>query len=662
MTARRSGLGGFLLSGLVVAMVLVAGPVAAQPARERSVGDRAAAYRTARASAGGFLLSPLTVTERLLARRPTVVLDIRGRSRYRTAHLRGARSVPLSAVLGGGRIGRVRHGTPVVVVDDDGTTAIEAMVVLRMAGVPAYAMTGGMNQLRRLLADPDALPDSSSVARRLPAARSLIVGTAAGRPAGGGAGRLLPLLAIAVLVLLIGAVAQVLRSRGQARRGRLAEAVSLIERDEPEELQRAVPLLEAALQGTLRSRERAEARFSLAFTLAKLGAYRLASETLNEPGPARGSAGKMRALDLWLNVKRGLDDQAIERYEEANGSADSDGVRRAMLVAYVRHGRRLVESGELEKGLESFRKAESLRRPGDPWHHHATDPGIAVGVMALLQGRLQEAQYRFRQVVQDGAQGDRSTLEARIGELLCDWRMRNDSTRHRASRPRLDDDLGSLIEEARAQQTDRQLLCGLLLWHAANRIRDWGDRPALDGLPLAECQELERRLDQVRALDPDLGDAHLLGGLVGWLFGEEGAERNRAFEALRTARALGVSVPEVLVLVGEAAEGPASPAGRFSPLAEDDPDHSIDGTAPVTVAELESRGRLAWRRAAALRSRLSDDERLSGLWREIDRLLAELEQTLRRLGDGAADLIQLERQLAVRTSELQLLDDQEAAG
>lgn len=644
MTARPARVGRLVLAGLVAALLLVPGPAAAQPARERSVGDRAAAYRAARARAGGFLLSPVAVTERLRARRPTLVVDVRARNRYRTAHLRGARSVPLSAALGG-RIGRVRGGSPVVVVDDDGTAAIEAMVVLRLAGVPAYAMTGGMDRLRRL-----------------PAANALIVGPAAGRPAaGGGIGRLLLPLGIVLLGLLVGAGALASWSRARARRRRVAEAVSLIERDEPDELQRAVPLLEAALEGRLQSRERAEASFSLAYALARLGAYRSASDTLDQLGAGRRGTGKVRALDIWLKVRRGQDEQAVERFEEAEGPVEGDGVRRAVLVAYVRRGRRLVESGEVDKGLESFRKAERLRRPGDPWHDQGTDPGIAVGVMALLQGRLPEAQYRFREVVADHVQGDRSTLEARIGELLCDWRMRNDPTRHRGFRSRLDGDLGSLIEEAHAQQADPRLLAGLLLWHAANRIRDWRDRPALDGLPLAERQELERRLDQVRALDPDLGDVHLLGGLVGWLFGEDGPERNRAFEALRTARALGVSVPEVLVLVGAAAEDPAAPADRFSPLAEDDRDHPSDGT-PVTMAELESRGRLAWRRAATLRSRLSGDERLSGLWQEIDQLLGELEHALRRLGDGAADLIRLERQLAVRTSELRFPDDQEAAG
>ena len=662
MTAtRRPALRRIVLIGLLAVLPLDATVAAAQPARERPVDERVASYRAARARARGFLLPPLAVTERLLARRATVVLDVRSRSRFRAFHLRGARSVPLAAALAGQRIGRVRDATPVVVVDDDGTAAIEAMVVLRLAGLRAYAMAGGMNRLRRLLANPDALPEDSPVARRLPAARALIVGTAPGRPRPAGGGRLGLLLAIGFLVLVVGVVAFVLLIRARTRRRRLAEAVSLIEHDEPDELAKAVPLLEDAIEGGLSSRERAEARFGLAYALARLGGYRQASEVLDEAGTARSRDRRARALDLWLKVKRGLDDKAVELFEAADGGIDGDGVRRAMLVAYVRRGRRLVESGEVDRGLESFRRAERLRRPGDPWHDNAADPGIAVGVMALLQGRISEARYRFEEVGKARAtQGSPPALEAWIGELLCDWRMRNDPGRRGSSSRRFDDELGALIEQARAQQADRGLLSGLLLWHAASLVREWRDRPALDGLPRAERQELERRLEQVRAIDPDVGDAHLLGGLVGWLFGEDGPERSHAFEALGTARDLGVNVPEVLVLVGDAPSAPAGPAGRFRPLGEDDAGWAGEGAAPMTVAELESRGRLAWRRAAASRPRLRGDERLSELWQEIDRLLGELEGALRRLGDGAADVARVERQLAVRTSELQFPDEQGA--
>lgn len=658
MTPRRRRV---VLLGLLVTLLLDATGAVAQPARERPVGERAAAYRTARARAGGFLLSPLAVTERLLTRRPTVVVDVRRRSRFETFHLRGARPVPLATVLEGRDVRPVRAGTTLVVVDDDGTSAIEAMVVLRLAGVRAFAMSGGMDRLRRLLANPDAVPQRSPVARRLPEARALLVGSAAGAGGDGSAGgaRWLGLLLVAVVLVALLAAALVVWRAARARRQRLALAIRQIDRDEPQSLRDAVFTLQDALEGGLRPRERTEARFALAYAMARLGAYPQASEALEGADP---KDGKVLALDLWLKVRQGLDDKAVERYEDA-ASVPDDSARRAMLVAYLRRGRRLAAVNDVDEALESFERAGRLRRPGDPWRDDAPDPRIAVGVMALLEGRLSEARYRFEQAgeSQGHEHQGRLGLEARIGELLCDWRMRNDPDQRGRYRRSFDDDLGVLVEEARAAGADRPLLCGLLLWHAASRIRGWRDLPVLDGLPRAERDLLRQRLDKVREIDPELGDAYLLGGVVALLFGEDGSERDEAFEALRQARELGVSVPEVLGLVEDAADGAPPPSGRFSPLPEDDPSRPADRPAPLTVAELESRGRLAGRRAAEVRTHLTGDG-LAGLGREVDELLEQLRRALHWLRDGAAEVIRIEQQLAVRTGELQLLDEQGERG
>jgi rhodanese-related sulfurtransferase len=185
------------------------GGQAAAADRSPSVQDRVKAYRQARARAGDFLLSPQQVVERLLSRRPPVVIDVRTAKRFAASHLRGARPVPLPTLLQRSRIDRVPRRT-VVVVDEGGSDAIEAMVVLRLAGRDAFAMTGGMRALRRLLAKPPTAVEGSPAAGRR--ARALLVGSAADaqlRAAGGDPGwvgrttvRLLAVLLVGLAVLL----------------------------------------------------------------------------------------------------------------------------------------------------------------------------------------------------------------------------------------------------------------------------------------------------------------------------------------------------------------------------------------------------------------------------------------------------------------------------
>jgi len=172
----------------------------------------------------------------------------------------------------------------------------------------------------------------------------------------------------------------------------------------------------------------------------------------------------------------------------------------------------------------------------------------------------------------------------------------------------------------------------------------------------AERERLQQRLDKVRDIDPELGDAYLLGGLVALLFDEVGSERDEAYEALRQARERGVSVPEVLGFVEGTTDDAPQPSGPFPPLPEDDPDRPVDRPAPLTVAELESRGRLALRRATGLRKRLTGDG-LAVPGREVDELVEELRRALRWLRDGATDVARVERLLAVRTGEFQLPDE-----
>jgi rhodanese-related sulfurtransferase len=184
---RRPHRVGLAPAGVVVLLVLVllAGGTAGLVAGRRRAAERETQdYLAERARAGAFTLSPLAVTDRLVTRRPTLILDVRSRREFADVRLRSARNLPLPDLLAGGSddLGAL----PIVVVDRDGTAAVEGMVFLRLAGKPAFAMTGGMDQLQRLLARPSSIPRRSAAAAREGQLRALLTERARGPMAAGG--------------------------------------------------------------------------------------------------------------------------------------------------------------------------------------------------------------------------------------------------------------------------------------------------------------------------------------------------------------------------------------------------------------------------------------------------------------------------------------------
>lgn len=683
MSARAAtpGAAAALCVGLLLAL-LGGSPAAAQEAP--SVRERVADYDAARARAGDFLLSPREVVERLLAGRKMTLLDIRGRGAYAAAHLRGARSLPFKELLRAIRTERVPGRSAVVVVDEGDNQAVEAMVALRLTGWQAFAMTGGMGALRRLLAEPPQAP-GSAIADDPARARALLVGTQAEvaleRP-GLLRGRFLPWLAAA---LLLAAAVLYARARLARRRRRpLREAFEVLEQNRVLSFEAAEARLQRALGGRLSRREAAEASFALAYVRTRLGELQRASDGLDQLIAAGHRHPTVLYLDLWVKVRRG-DEAAAARYEQ---SADALGhilhSRSLASIAFLRLARRAVARRKVDDALKYFKEVRNLAVLADRVPEGLEDLPVAVGVEALLEGQVADAADRFERAGDGAEQGSGRALAARLGSLLCRWRQRDG---------RLpigfEEELAAVVDEVRAGlqgadpddrglQERRRLHRDLLLWQAMARLAGWQGRWVGRGVPADERERLGELLDELRRVDADMADPYLLEGLVGYAFGAPGPEHDRAVEALQQASDRGVSLPEVLTILereqvrsGRAAgrveewldavrgylSDPRTPeelrrrlqrqvAGltRHTPLLREDLELAQFQVVP-TLGDLHNRSQLLQRRVRRLFPPAAHGAGRDGA-PDADRLLEPLEQATQLLGAAAQ---------AFTTAELELL-------
>jgi rhodanese-related sulfurtransferase/tetratricopeptide (TPR) repeat protein len=584
---RRGG----AVSLLCLALLLVqpGGPSGAAP-KAPSVRERAAAYEAARARAGDFLLSPLEVVERMLARRPMTVLDIRARRQFAAAHLRGARSLPFRRLLRAIRSGDVGGRGLLVVVDEGDNQAIEAMVALRLTGRPAYAMAGGMASLRRLLAGSLEVPKGSPLAGRGAQARALLVGAGAqaaldrSDPSRG------QLLGWGLAAALVATVLLLLRARLVRRRRRpLVEAFELLQNNREQSFGAAATRLQGALAGRLSRRERAEARFGLAYARARLGQLRRATDELDQLIASGQRDPSTLYLDLWVKVRYGDDKEAAARYEEYQEVlARLPHSRYLASIAFLRLGRSAFAHRKVDDAIKRFDQIRDLTVLAGRVPAGYRQLPVAVGVELLLDNDVPGAADRFNRAAQGAEEGSELQLTAQLGSLLCRWRQDEAGRAIGVER-----ELTSVLERVRAgaaaagaddeRERWRLLVRDLLLWQAVACVAGWQRLPLGQGLPAVERERLRQRIDELGRADPDLADPYLLDGLVGYAFGVPGPEQDRAVEALDQARNRGVDLPEVLWILAREQDRTGRPAGDPADWADPVRDYLSDATTPLEL-------------------------------------------------------------------------------
>jgi tetratricopeptide (TPR) repeat protein len=206
----------------------------------------------------------------------------------------------------------------VVSHDATGATAVEAAVILRLAGFNARALIENSDRLLDALSPSSPLSGTTNqpvaqgsapvdpvqpVERRISSAPWWLI-AAAGLAVAAFAGTLLYFLVVIP----------------KKRRRPLLDALDIIDQDAVPRFPEALVLLNTAISNGLRSEELSKAHFAKAYVLARQGEYQAAAIALRELLKAQAVAIEARYLDLWLQVRLKNYESAVERYDSSMSS------------------------------------------------------------------------------------------------------------------------------------------------------------------------------------------------------------------------------------------------------------------------------------------------------------------------------------------------------
>jgi rhodanese-related sulfurtransferase len=722
--------------GFVLITLLLASPVrqttSAQipQSAQDFLAQQGSEYWRARAEQDGLVRTPADLLERLLAGESIILVDVRAREEFERFHLEDARSIPLSDLLAAGGMAGLPPAREIWVVGAEGPEAVEAMVFMRVAGLQAFAVTDGMQALLWSPGGTAQLPPESPLAdaviqERWDSVRTLFDGaepvpvepptpTTSAREDGPlgllearGINLWVIVAAGAAAVALIATLLYFLIWVPRKKRRALGDAFALLATEESEDLERAEELLSRALTAGLKSAELCIARFALAYVRARLERFAEAAALLREIPDERREPEDLY-LELWLEAKQENHAEVVRLYDEhAEALGGLLDAKMIAGLALLQEGRSHLARRETELALSFFQRLKKLGVLTDMLPSDMDDHQVLLGIQSLIDKKTEDAEKRFKGAEQVARDQGKSTVHARLGLLLCRWRA--------ADSPDIDDELGAALEEMAAamgprleavtsdddeepspprQLSDEQKLQrDALLWFVVSRLFLWLRLPELQGLPDEERLEIEGRLARAGALDPEMGDVHLLAGLLEYYFAKDDQERRAALERLGKALETDVNLPEVRYLVErerKLAEAAANSLESYLKLVRD---YLADDGVPIelrrqlkerlerfqrfrefeeadlqvgegdyvpTVQDFQTRGALMRRRVQNLvQPRLRDLEQELEL-EEIEKQIEQLKEHTDALAENARNVERSEQGLMVVTGEF-LLEEEEAA-
>jgi tetratricopeptide (TPR) repeat protein len=615
-------------AGVVVLLVVVllASGTAGLAVDRRRAAERGTQDQLAeRARAGPSTLSPLAVTDRLVIRRPNLVLDVRSRRDSAANRTREAWAL---------RTGRTRRPAPMPAPAEGGSG-------------PAQAHVGG------LAAEPSAA-----------------------------AGLLPGILAGLVTFILMAAGWRWFERRHRPVR----DALSLLARDDEQAWHTVVdrlskgdqPPKEPAAQFAL-----AYARARLG-RLTEASAVLAATPTASQD-----PAALHLDLWLKLEQQQFEEATTLWERAASEKLMDHEESCRLASLAYLALARQSLADGDIAQALHRFDQVRDLRVLNERVPDTAARYWTLHGMDKLLDQDPRAAREAFRRADAATADADpEGTLLARLGVLLCDWRATEGASTDDLDR-RLGAMVEAVRADQGLFPADRQrLLRDLALWQTVARVAAWKRRTVPGrGLAPQELEDLRAAVAEVRSHDPTMPDPDLIEGLILYFLADpgDGPARERALRQIRRAADGGVTLQEVLDLLEEpagAADGvdeylsllggylqdsrvPPTTRwrvrrhlgrfGRVQRLLETDLRGGDQELAP-SVADLKARGELLQERVGSLLlpelSTVDPDQA-----RQVHEQLRRLERSLVLLSRAIDRVTQLEEQLVVLTGELLLADE-----
>lgn len=492
---------------------------------------------------------------------------------------------PITELLdSGGKVSLKLNGE-IIVVGTDSIEAVEAMVLLRLAGVKAIAATAGAvaveaeltgkntpktdGPLVQVTEPPIHAPKSSvqvpdiSIQAKPPVQIQDIPVKA--HPLIAYAPVIISILSVMIAGLLL--YFKVLLPRTEAklkrelqkkdeehrkqkadeaaqRRIPLTDALQIINDNEVERFPEALNLLNKALVSGLEDADLEDGRFALAYVQTRLSHFKEASVTIAElPNELK----EVIYLKLWLLVQQKDYEQAERLYEQHSqligDYLESRNLAGAIFLARAQQ----FLTTNVDRALQYFERLHKLGVFKDKLPADIGDHEIVFGIEALFDKDFHKAQERFTRAKASAKRESKSTLYADIGLLLCEWGM--------STLPEIDERLGNIVTLLTSTNSNEslkievQLTQGVFLWHTMSLLFSWLRRPATSGLTATDRQELDTRINRLVEIAPQMADPQLIRGLIRYFFTADAAEKSQAIEELDKISNNQVNLPEVHLLV-----------------------------------------------------------------------------------------------------------------
>lgn len=346
---------------------------------------------------------------------------------------------------------------------------------------------------------------------------------------------------VLVTVILCGLVYFFVLLPGKKRKP-LLKAMAIIANDQIEAFEEAESLLDSAITSGLKKDEILDAYFARAYVKIRLGKFDKAVADI-----AKADMSRIETIycDLWVKVKLEKYREAYDLYlEHGEQLREIQGGANLLSIACLSIGKEHWKNHEIDDAIPYFQKVRELKIHSDLIPQSIGNHQITLGIKALFDGHLHEAESYFQSAAAATGEEDDHAIEAEVGLLLCEWR--------REDYPDIDDRLlalevatgtGSEEEEPLGEQA--LLARNIRLWQAVSLIFTWLRKPGKSGLRPTDLETLKQRLDLVIALDPGIGDPWFIQGLIGYYFGSED-QRDESVDIMKRS---GVRVPEVEIII-----------------------------------------------------------------------------------------------------------------